>query len=800
MLLKLIIRSLLKRFVFTFIKVIGLSLAFSISLAVSLFIIHELNYDHFFSNAERIYRFTVFDQNQLDTHSSKLMDASYVSQMADYFNEIENHVRLASVLGGVIRYDDEFIRINQAFISDSSFFEIFDQELIVGNKSNVLRRPCSVVVSESFARKIFGERDPLGNILTLPQGQYYFESRDFIVTGIMKDFPSNSHMHPEFVISASDEYDLARFTWVYFLLRENADKENLASGFGGFYASMVSGQDNAASVQAHLQNIGDIHLNSNKLREIEINGNLTTIYALMTAAIILLLVAYINYANLNTGMATFHQKFNFISKVNGATDWVIFRSILLENLIIACVATLLSLAFLLVIDILIRQYFNIEIISDHLPIAAMLMICFVLFGLIAGTVPQSYMVLKRILGTRKGLVVQGSIFKNKSNGVLLVIQYSISFILIVVVFVIFRQTNFAMEKSIGGRSSIICIENVHSEVQTNFTTFKNELLKYTSVASVSAMLTTPGGETNDRFGFTLEGHEATGDLLSSSNSINVLPSDYSIAEVFNLSFLGGENFSKSFDDSFGFGEYIINETAMKSFGYQNAEDIIGKEFQVDTNMDHLVIPKGRIVGVVEDFHLSSLKSKIEPLVLFKRKDLWLLNFVVSFHEGQEKEGLAATEMAWSEVFPEHQFTFSFIEEIYKKIYTAELLQARLLSVFTIVSLFVCAMGLLGMVLLTVNKRTKEIGIRKVNGANVYQIMKLLYWDFLKWIVLSIVIAMPAAYFLSKKWLGNFEYRIELSWWIFIIAGLAVLMVVTATTFSQTNKAANQNPINTLKYE
>lgn len=217
-------------------------------------------------------------------------------------------------------------------------------------------------------------------------------------------------------------------------------------------------------------------------------------------------------------------------------------------------------------------------------------------------------------------------------------------------------------------------------------------------------------------------------------------------------------------------------------------------------MDHLVIPKGRIVGVVEDFHLSSLKSKIEPLVLFKRKDLWLLNFVVSFHEGQEKEGLAATEMAWSEVFPEHQFTFSFIEEIYKKIYTAELLQARLLSVFTIVSLFVCAMGLLGMVLLTVNKRTKEIGIRKVNGANVYQIMKLLYWDFLKWIVLSIVIAMPAAYFLSKKWLGNFEYRIELSWWIFIIAGLAVLMVVTATTFSQTNKAANQNPINTLKYE
>lgn len=301
------------------------------------------------------------------------------------------------------------------------------------------------------------------------------------------------------------------------------------------------------------------------------------------------------------------------------------------------------------------------------------------------------------------------------------------------------------------------------------------------------------------FPFTMEGY-VKDETNDADNMIGILPCDYSYASIFKLHFLSGQNFSEKNEDNEGSGEYIINESAMKRLHFADPDKIIGKEFDLNYEYGLVKIPKGKIIGVVKDFHLSSIKKKIEPLVLFKRKDVWLLDMAISFRPGMQEKALSDIESVWKKMFPEHLFHYKFVSSMYKNLYKRELLQARLLIVFTFMALFICSMGLLGMSLLSTQRRTKEIGIRKVNGAGIYQIMILLNRDFIKWILVSYIFAVPCAYFVMKKWLESFAYKTALSWWIFALAGLIAIVIALITVSSQSWKAANRNPVQALKYE
>jgi putative ABC transport system permease protein len=301
------------------------------------------------------------------------------------------------------------------------------------------------------------------------------------------------------------------------------------------------------------------------------------------------------------------------------------------------------------------------------------------------------------------------------------------------------------------------------------------------------------------FRFTMEGY-IKNEINEADNMIGIFPCDYSFASIFNLHFLSGNNFSEKNEDNEGSGEYILNESAMKRLQYTNPDKIIGKEFGLIFDDNVVKIPTGKIIGVVKDFHLSSIKKKIEPLVLFKRKDLWLLDFVVSFRPGMRSTALSDIEHVWKKIFPEHLFQFEYVSSMYRNLYKRELLQAKLLAVFTFIALFICSMGLLGMSLLTTQRRTREIGIRKVNGARIYQIVIMLNWDFIKWILISIVIAIPFAFFAMNKWLESFAYKTALSWWIYALAGLIAILIALITVSIQAWKAAAKNPVEALKYE
>jgi len=800
MTLKFAVRNISKRPFLNFIKIAGLALALSGILLIVLFLKNELTFDRFHKKSDRIYRFTVTDPTFIaGKHFARVNNTEYIPGMAEYFPEVENYVRLAPVRGGVVKHNAEFILVSEAFECDSTFFDVFDSELLVGNIKNILNGPGSMVLSESFAKKVFGTVNPVGQILTLPSGQFYVKNIDFTIKGIMKDFPRNSHFHPEFITTPADKTIFSGWAWTYLLLSKNANAEKILSGFKDFYSSRVEDKTGEIKIEAHLQKIPDIHLHSNKLREIETNRDISVLYTLSIAALILLLIALANYANLNLGMTGFSDKYLFVSRVWGSSNPMSLKYFLYEGIIIVMASVLVSGFITSFSLITIKKYFALNLSAGRASLILLVAVLFSLLVIMADILPLFKQVVSNIKPSLD--------YRNKANiqrkGIsksIIVMQYTVSMILIVAVFVIHRQTTYGLKSSMGAENNnIICFEDVHTDVQVKFEVFKNELLKFSSVKSVSAMFAPPGGEANDMFRFSMEDYIAD-ETMKAGDMIGIFPCDYSFPGIFNLKFLSGSDFSEKNTDIEGSGEYIINESAMKRLNYTDPDEIIGKEFKLISGIDGIEIPSGKITGVVEDFHLSSIKKEIEPLVLFKRDALWLINFVVSFQPGMQKKALTDIKGVWTKMFPGYPYQYEYVSSMYRTVYKTELLQAKLLLIFTLAALFICSMGLLGMSLLTAQRRTREIGIRKINGARIDEIMTMLSWDLVKWIIISIVISIPLAFFFLRKWLENFAYKTSLSWWIFVLAGFTAVLIVLITVSVQSWKAATSNPVEALRYE
>jgi len=800
MILKFAIRNLLKRPFLNLIKVAGLSLSLSGILLIVLFLKNELTYDRFHKKSERIYRLTITDQSFIaGKHFARVSNAGFIPEMADYFPEVENYVRLAPIRGGVMKHDEEYILISQAFECDSTFFEVFDTDLLTGDPENILSSPGSLVVSESFAKRTFGKVNPVGQILTRPGGQFYDKDTDFTIKGIMKDFPQNSHFHPEFITTPTDKNVLQGWAWTYLVLSENANPDKIISGFKDFYSSHIENKTDEIKKEAYLQKICDIHLHSNKLREIEANSNMSVIFTLAIASLIILLIALANYSNLNIGMAYHSDKYLFISRVTGSSTRMTFKYFLTEGIIIVMASIMISAVISVLANILIQKHLASELFRGNMYLILLTVVLFSLLSLLSGILPLIKQGISNIKISPDRGVKNHPAVKGISKSII-VLQYAISIALIVAVIVIHRQANYAIERGMGVETdNLICFQYVHTDVQRRFEVFKEELLKYNSVQFVSAMLEPPGGEANDMFQFSMEGY-IKDETINADNYIGVFPCDYSFASIFNLKLLSGNNFSKNNEDNEGSGEYIINESAMRRLHYTDPVEITGKGFRLISNIEGIEIPDGRIIGVVEDFHLSGIKKKIEPLVMFKRRELWLINFVVSFRPDMQTKAISDIERVWTKIYPGYPFQYEYVSSMYNDVYKTELLQARLLSIFTLMALFICSAGLLGMSLLTTRRRTKEIGLRKINGAEPGELMIMLNRDLIKWIVLSFVLAVPVAFFAMNKWLENFAYKTSLSWWIFVLAGLTAIIIALLTISGQSWKAASRNPVEALRYE
>ena len=793
-------RSLLKRPFLNLIKVIGLVLSISSLLLISLFLKHELTYDNFHSSSERIYRFTVTSPDIFGgKHFARIFNSAYIPELTESYPGVQNYVRLAPIGGGVVQWEEKKFRMDQSFLCDSTFFEIFDIPLLLGDPREVLEGPGSLVISQSFSRRIFGDQDPIGQILTIPTGRYHAEATDFVVTGVMQDLPDNSHMHPEFVTTPLDRNYLNGWSWTYLLFQENASPEDITSSFREFFARFYEQDPEEVTLTAHLQKITDIHLHSQKTREIEPNSNILVVYSFVVAAVILLFIALINYFNLNLGMEGFSERFRFISRVNGTSRSGQLKHFITEGVVIVLLALIVSMILCYFTNSFIERRFGINLLEGNSAFVLGIASVIFIFCFLAGFIPHLNLLFKDI---RFGSSEQNrvSTLRTGMNSGLIVLQYTIGIVLIISVVVIHRQTRLALDSGVGTeKNQVVCVDYVHSDIAERFPEFKQELLNYPSIESVSAMFEAPGGDINDLFRFSMEGYEVD-ESRAADDYIGIFPCDYSFATLFDLEFLAGSNFSEEFTDNEGSGEYIINETAMHRLRYSDPQSILNKEFQLFFHTSDITLPAGRITGVVKDFHISSLKREIEPLVFFKRKDIWIDNLLISFAPGMQAEALRDFRSVWEKMFPAHTFRFEYVDSMYKEVYLTERLQAILLLLFTAFALFIGSMGLLGLSLLATQRRKKEIGIRIVNGADLWRLMRMLNWDFLKWILLAYVLAIPLAYLAMRRWLEDFVYKTELSWWIFLAAGVIAILIAGLTVSIHSWKAATRNPVEALRYE
>ncbi|MEO9891762.1 ABC transporter permease [Aurantibacter sp.] len=795
MLLKYALRNIKKRPVLNGIKIVGLSLGLCGILFISLFIKNELSYDKHFSKAENSYRLTATSLAFLENnHFARFFAAQDLPVLTASIPEIENFVRLAPIRGELIKHEELFYNIHQGFWVDATFFKLFDIPLLQGNAKTVFQNANSVVVSKSLANNIFGNTDPIGKIISLPQGHFNSTKEDFQITGVMQDSKQESHLHPD-ILFMSGKDRIKGWAYQYLLLKENANPELVESKLSLALTDTFTAKNatSKSEVKAYLMNIEDIHLQSDLFREIEPNSTMTNIWVLVIAALILLLIALSNFASLNLGMAGYLSTFLALNQILGSSKRFISSYFLIESTLIVLFSITVTLLLMYPVNTLIYEIYQLNLFENNEFFIVVTIVTVAVLMIVAGLQP----VLKNRFekaSLQKRLQKES---KTQVQKALLITQFSLVIVLLVMVVVISEQTNFAMDEAMGAKENIVCLPLVHSEIQKDFSLFKSELLKESSISSVSAMMDTPGSETHDMFSYVLQDAPET---EPGTNAIGVFAADYSFAEVFGLSFLGGNNFTHSNIDEPGNGEYLINESALHQLGFQNPQAIINKQFSLLSPVPGVALPEGKIIGVVKDFHLSGLQNKVEPLVLFKRENSWLNSIVISYSATSKSEALLSLNTIWSDLFPEYPIDYVEVNSIYKNVYKTELLQKRLILLFAFISIFVCTMGVLGLALMITQSRYKEIGIRKVNGASRTEILTLLNRDFIKWLVVSFIVAVPLAYFAVNEWLEGFAYKITISPWMFLFSGGLVILITLLTVSWQSYRAAIQNPVKSLRRE
>ena len=793
MLVRYALRNIRKRFALNLIKIVGLSLGFCGVLFIALFLKRELSYDQGHTKMNRIYRLTTTNPDVFEgAHFARIADAKKINELSQDIPEIESLVRMMPLRDKLLLRDEQYYAINQAFAVDDTFFEIFDVSFGKENTNLPLSDPGSAVISKSLSHKIFGDENPIGAHISLPPGHYNTIETNFTIKGVMDDFPQESHMHPELLIMPGVDA-ISGWAYVYTLLKTNTNFKEVIPKLSQKLNDIYGLDTNVETkTEAHLMPLKDIHLTSNLLREIEANGSMSNIYLIAIAGLILLFISLSNFTSLNLGMAAYLEKFLALNQILGSSNRIKMRYFLMESSIVLLCSLVLVVLGAFQLNRFILNHYQSNFLESNLWFSFGVILCLFILGLFAGTYPVFKKSFQAV--TLENRIKQSSSIK--THKILLVTQFAMAIVLLVGVMVITRQTNYALGNSMGAmKDNVLSIPYIHADVQKDFQIFKSELLKQGAIRSVSAMMSPPGGETNDMFPFTIQNAPDTDNKF-----IGIFSCDYSFANVFGLPFLSGKNFSEKSIDENGNGEYIINATALKYLGYQDPNEVLDKDFALISPVDNVFLPEGKIIGVVKDFHLSGLQTKVAPLVLFKRENSWLENIAISYDPSLKTTAIGAIEKTWEEMFPNYPMSYYPVSTLYENVYKTELVQKNLILIFALIAILVSAMGVLGLSLMVAQRRFKEIGIRKVNGATISEILVLLNTDFLKWIIIAFIFAVPIAYLGANKWLESFAYKIELNVWMFLLAGGITIITTILTISWNSYKAAKQNPVKSLRTE
>lgn len=777
---KIALRRLLRHKGYTFINVAGLAIGIAVCLLIGLFLQHELSYDRHHAHADRIFR--VVYQAEPNDHSteSALTPELLAPALQERLPDIARIARLStSSYPRVVSVGQRRFHEERFFHADSSFFSLFSYAFLQGNPALALMEPGSVVITASTAQKYFPARNPMGQVLT-------YEGKEYRITGVIENVPEASHFHFDFLARLEPEADqwFMYSAYTYVLLHPGTNPEQVEEKLDRLVESTVEPQMRSGNYgRFRLQPLAHIHLRSNVRNEIEPNSDVRYLYIFAAAALVLLLVACINYVIITTARSSERSQEVGIRKTFGAPRSELIRQFIGESTLVTFAALLMGLMVtgmsLPVLNNLTGLTLSLQA-PGGISLLGFGLVVILLVGIIAGSYPAFYLSRFRPVHTLRD-VPTGGVTRFTLRKTLVVSQFTASIMLLIVSIVMYNQLDYLRSKPLGfDKEHIVIISDWDRQLQSNYESFKHELTRDPRIRRVAA-----GHPPSNSGGISLSYFlEDTQEEVS----LRIVRGDFDYPETLGLTFISGESFSEEkVTDSTTI--FIANELAMQ----QLQDDESG-----ETSFEFWA-GKGPVIGVVRDFHMRALHEPIEPMLVQLSRG-YGRTILVRIAPNDVRGALDAIEQTWNTFASDQPLAFAFLDDELDVFYQAEQRLARIFGIFAGLVIFVACLGLFGLVALTAEQRTREIGIRKALGASVMNIVSLLLKDFLVLVLAALVVATPLAYFAVSRWLEGFAYRINPGAGTFLLVGILVLIIALMTLSHQALRAAMADPVKSLRYE
>ena len=782
--LKIALRSLLKYKIYSIINIFGLSVGMACCILIMLFIRDELNYDKFHKNVDQIFRVVVESRYKARPDHFAHTPAPLAPALLNEFPEVVNAVRFASRHEELIAYKDKHFWEKTLMLADPSIFEVFTFQLVRGDPATALTDPNSIVITQRTAKKYFGDEDPIEKILKI--GDEW--AKDYRVSGILKNIPSNSQLQFDFLISfANQKGNISWGQWnysTYIQIRPNYPSYQLENKLPNLTGKYLNEEARAGTI-FHLQPLTRIHLHSSLRNDLPTNRKLSHLYIFSGIALLILMLACINFVNLVTARSTIREKEVGLRKVVGANRSQLILQFLGEAVLLSFFAFLLSFIFveilLPIFNIISGKEMTFYLIHDFPFMITLIGLMFIV-GILSGSYPA--FVISRFQPVsilRKGFGEKTSVYPSISRKCLVVAQFAISIMFLFSTALMHQQLRYIRNKNLGyDKEHLVVLPIYYRDVQPKHELLKSEIMQSPLIVNATKTSYLPSQLVNFQ-NIWWEG------LPGKNKMIHWISVDHDFIQTVGLRIKAGRNFSGEYPPDQR-GAYILNEAAVEMIGWESP---VGKQFEI--------VDRGEVIGIINNFHFQSLHQKIQPLVLY----IYPENFrymLVRIRAENISKSLQFLKQKWEELFPGRLFEFSFFDEDFDRIYKSETRLAKTFNYITGLAILIACLGLFGLASFTTLRRTKEIGIRKVLGASVSGIVILLSKDFLKWVLVANLIAWPLAYFAMNKWLQNFAYRTNIGLSIFLLAAALVFVTALLTIILQAIKAALANPVDSLRYE
>ncbi|MFI5163267.1 MAG: ABC transporter permease [Sphingobacteriales bacterium] len=791
-------RSLLKNKGFTAINVLGLALGLATCLLIVFYVIDELSYDRFNTKADRIYR-TNTDIKYGGNTSSYAISPPPMAAALSSFPEVEKAVRIIASTGTRFRKGNENIIEDKVAYADPNIFDVFTLPMVDGNPKNALSEPNTIVISERAAQKYFNRTNVVGQDLFLGS-----ENKNFKITGVVRNMPAQSHFNYDYFLSMSSLATSKDNNWnnfsfsTYILFKEGTDPKRFETKlnilthqhFGlDNYAKM---EKNGNYIRVNLTRLTDIHLLSNRQYELGTNSSITYVYIFSAIALFVLLIACINFMNLSTARSANRAREVGVRKVLGSSRKSLIAQFMSESIMVTLSATVIAVLAAWALLPLFNQMSgkDLSITFQTLKwLLPSLIIIVIVVGVLAGSYPAFYLSGFQPIQVLKGKLSTGFKGSNFRN-FLVVLQFSISIFLIIGTLVIYNQLNYIQHKDLGfNRNQVLVVK--HVEVLENAKTLKTEIKTIPGIenATLSGFLPTGSLRAPDAV-FSKKSPDAKNALFT-----EIWPVDNDYINTMGMSLATGRNFSGVLaSDS---SAVIINATAARMLGYSNAP--LGKKlYSPETVAGKTVVKEYTVIGVLKDFNFKSLRDNITPVVMKLADNNDALS--VRINARDLTPFVSKIESKWNSVSPNQHFEYSFMDEDFNNAYKFETRTGTIFFSFTVFAIIIACLGLFGLAAYASEQRTREIGIRKVLGASVAAITNLLSRDFIKLVLISILIATPLAWWAMHQWLQGFAYRQSIQWWVIASAAWGSVIIAFITVSFQSIKAALANPVDSLRSE